>query len=111
MSVGQLRLQQAAVAKRQHPTRILGDIRLVSDEDDRDALAVQLLQEDEDLDAGPGVEVARRLVGQQYCGVVDERACDGDTLLLPPRELARMMVGALLAPARGQPLARAPTPR
>src|SRR5438034_6261146 len=103
--------QQAAVAKRQHPTRILGDIRLVSDEDDRDALAVELLQEDEDLDAGPGVEVARRLVGQQYCGVVDERACDGDTLLLPPRELARMMVGAILEPDRGQPLARARAPR
>src|SRR5207249_2944529 len=103
--------QQAAVAKRQHPTRILGDIRLVSDEDDRDALAVQLLQEDEDLDAGPGVEVARRLVGQQYRGVVDERACDGDTLLLPPRELARMVVGAILEPDRGQPLARARAPR
>src|SRR5204862_166901 len=78
----------------------------VRDEDDRDALTVQLLQEDENVDAGPRVEVPRRLVGQQHRGVVDERARDRDTLLLSSGELARMMVGPIGEPDRGQPLVR-----
>src|SRR2546422_10054418 len=63
---------QTAVAKRQHAAREGGDIRLVRDEDDRDALAVQLLEEDGGLDTGPRVEGPGRPGGQQYGGGVGE---------------------------------------
>src|SRR5207249_11952998 len=79
-------------------------------EDDRDALAVELLQEHENLDACPRVEVPRRLVGEQHGGVVDKRAGDGDTLLLSSRELARMVVSPIGEPDGAQALARAGAP-
>ena len=42
-----------------------GDVLLVGDEDDRLALGVEFVEEGHDLRAGPAVEVARRLVGEQ----------------------------------------------
>ena len=67
---------------------VAGDVGLVRDEHDRDAGAVQVLEERHDLDARPGVERAGRLVGQDHDRVVDERARDGHALLLAARELA-----------------------
>ena len=40
-----------------------------------------------------GVEVAGRLVGEHEVGVVDQRASDGETLLLAARELVGEMLG------------------
>jgi hypothetical protein len=41
------------------------------------ALGVEFLEEVRDLDAGFGIEPARRLVGQEERGVIDESAGDG----------------------------------
>ena len=51
-----------------------------------------------DLVAGPRVEVARRLIGQEQDRIVDERARDGDPLLLASRELGRAVPGPALQP-------------
>src|SRR5262252_2920026 len=75
---------------------VLRDVDLVCDEYDGDsALAIQALENPHDFDAGFRVEVPGRLVGQQDRRVVDQRARDGDALLLSARELVRMMVGAV----------------
>ena len=49
-----------------------------------------------------GIEVARRLVGQQQHGLVDERARDGHALLLAARELQRVGVHLVVQPHRLQ---------
>src|SRR5207247_1200838 len=71
------------------------------------ALTVQALEEGEDLEAGAGVQRARWLVGQDDRGVVDEGTGDGDPLLLPAGELARLVVLAVGEPDLDEPLAGA----
>ena len=53
------------------------------------------------------VEVAGRLVGQDECGLGDERTGDGDALLLAARELGRLMVDPV---AQTEPLQRGSRP-
>ena len=65
------------------------------DHGDGDALVVERLEGGHDFDARAAVEVARRLVGQEQRGIVDERAGDGHALLLAARELVGMMVRAI----------------
>src|SRR5262249_11202334 len=72
----------------------LRDVGFVRHQDDGDAGAAQLLEESHDLEAGARVEVAGRLVGQDDLGRGDERARDGDALLLAARELVGMAGGA-----------------
>ncbi len=62
-----------------------GDIGIVGDDDDRPPLAVQLLQDLQDLLAAAPVERAGGFVRQDDLGAVDQRACDRDTLLLAAR--------------------------
>ena len=50
------------------------------------------LEDAHDLDAGAGVEVARRLVGQHDGRLVDERARDRHALLLPAGQLVGIVV-------------------
>ena len=47
---------------------------------------LQFAQDIQHLDTGVRVQVARRLVRQQHFGMIDERASNGNTLLLPTRE-------------------------
>jgi hypothetical protein len=54
-------------------------------------LAVERLQQVEDLVAGLAVEVARRLVAEQQRRVGDDGARDADALLLAARELPRVV--------------------
>ena len=69
---------------------------VVGDEDERDAeLALQQLQLDLHLLAQLAVERAERLVEQQHAGPVDQRAGDGDALLLATRHLPRLALGEL----------------
>ena len=71
-------------------------MRIVRHHDDRLAvLAVERLQQVEDLVAGLAVEVAGRLVAEQQRRVGDDGAGDADALLLAARELARVVVGAV----------------
>ena len=88
-----------AIAHDQVAPRVAGDVQLVGHHHDGDPLVVEFLKHPHDLDAGLAVEVAGWLVGQQQGGLVDQRAGDGDPLLLAARKLAGMMV----APAPPDP--------
>ena len=59
-----------------------GDVGLVRDEDDGDALVAELLEQRHDLDAGARVEVAGRLVGE------DERGAGSPARARSPRAAA-----------------------
>src|SRR5262245_15248803 len=62
---------------------VLRDLALVRDEDDGDPpLAAKPLEDLHHLEAGPRVEVARRLVGEQNRRFGHQRPGDGDALLL-----------------------------
>src|SRR5438034_1229852 len=52
------------------------------------------LEHGHDFGAGAAVEIARRLVGQQDRGSIDNRTGDGYALLFAPGKLVRMMVGS-----------------
>ena len=76
--------------------RALGGARIVRHHDDRLAvIAVERLQQVEDLVAGFAIEIARRLVAQQQRGIGDDGARDADALLLAARQLTRIMLGAI----------------
>jgi len=70
------------------------DIEFVGDHDDGDALIVQLLEYTHDLDAGLGVQISSRFIGQEQGGPVHQSAGDGYALLLAARKLVWMMIGA-----------------
>ena len=80
-----------AVHEAQRPLRPLADFRLVGDDQDRLALAVELVEEVEDLVGGPAVEVARRLVGEDQ-GRVVEQFPPADSLVAPGSRV-RLVVG------------------
>src|SRR5215203_472588 len=65
---------------------------VVGGNDDRGADAVDPVQELHDAHGRVRVEVPRGLVGDQDGWLADEGARDGDTLLLAPRELVRVLV-------------------
>jgi hypothetical protein len=72
------------------------DAVVVGDDDDG---AVRLdrdgAQQVHDAAAGAGVERRGRLVADDQPGIVDQRAGDGDALLLPAGQLARQALGKL----------------
>src|SRR5207245_2243029 len=72
--------------------------------------AVDLLDQGQYFRPRAAVEVARGLVSQQDGWPIDERACDGDALLLAARKLARPVPEACLEPHAAERLfdARAP---
>ena len=85
-----------------------GHVRLVGDQHDRVAPAVQSFEDRHDLDAGLRVEVARGLVGQHEGGIVHQRAGDRHPLALPPGELVRPVAHPIVeldqAERSGRPL-------
>src|SRR5436190_1890166 len=85
-----------AVAELHEAGAVLGDVHFVGDEHDGDAaLEIQLLEDVHDLDARPRIEVPGRLVRQQDRRLVDQRARDGDALLLAARQLVGIVIHAL----------------
>ena len=66
-----------------------GDRRIVGDDDDGVAFAVQLLEQRHELGAALAIERAGRLVGEDDLAAVHQRARDADALLLAARELRR----------------------
>lgn len=85
-----------AVAEDDGAAGVAGDVLVVGDEDDGDALLlVELPEEADDLAAGAAVEVASGLVAHEDVGVVDQGPGDGDTLLLTAGELAGMVMQAV----------------
>src|SRR5262249_27375512 len=85
-------LDDPAVAEDDDAAGVLRDVCLVRAQHDRLAFVVELLEDAHGLFGGLRVEIAGRLVGQDQLRVVDERARDGDPLLLAARELARLVV-------------------
>src|SRR5580765_6464128 len=83
------------VAEAQQAPPVARHVCLVRHEHDGHALAVELLEEGHDLDAGVRVERAGRLVGEDDQRLGDERARDRHALLLPARELGRMVARPL----------------
>src|ERR1035437_7029673 len=85
------RLAGSAHILLQHPlvevnqaVRAGGGLRIVCDDQDRLLeLVVEALEEDQDLLAAPGVEITRRLVGDEKRRVGRDRTGDRDALLLP----------------------------
>ena len=73
--------------------RVFGDVRLMSYQDDSDLRPlVEFLKDVHDLQARPGVQVTRGFIGQDQRRPVYQRARDGHPLLLPPGELAGVMM-------------------
>src|SRR5690348_5481788 len=69
-----------------HAVGILGDIVLVSHENDSVALALQPIEQGHNLDAGLGVEVAGGFVREDDGRLVHQSARDGDALSLSTGE-------------------------
>ena len=74
------------------------------DEHGHPALGAQREQQVDDFGAGRHIEVAGGLVGEQQPGRADQRAGDGDPLLLPARQLRGQVVLAAGQTDRGEQL-------
>jgi hypothetical protein len=61
---------------------VFGDVFVVCDYDKRFTLFAQAVEDVEDVSAACAVEVSCGFVGKDNQGVVGERPCDGDPLLL-----------------------------
>jgi hypothetical protein len=76
-----------------HAPGIGGDVLFVGHHEDGDSRPVQAQEDVHDLRAGPAVQVAGGLVGQDDRWRVDQRSRDGDSLLLPTGELVGPVAG------------------
>ena len=92
-------LEQLALLQVQRAAGELRGLRVVGDHDDGLAvLAVEHLQQPEDLVRGLAVEVAGGLIAHEQLRVGDQRARDRDALLLAAGELPRLVLGAVREP-------------
>ena len=80
--------------------RVRRDMRIMRRNDDRVALAVQLLQKRHHLAAVGAVERAGRFIRQDDRAAVHQGAGDRDTLLLAARKLVWAMRRAIGRPSR-----------
>ena len=95
-------LQNYSIAHNDVASRAGGDVLLVCDHHNRDSTLVELLKNSHDLDAGPAVEIAGRLICKQHLGFIDQRARNRYALLLAAGELARVMIFAPGKPNRSK---------
>ena len=70
-----------------------GDVVLVGDDDDRDALPVDVEQDIHHLLRGLGIEGPGGLIGEDHLGLGDEGAGNGHALFLATGELIGHMIG------------------
>ena len=77
-----------------HAVSILGDIVLVSYENDGIALALKTVEQSHDLHAGLGVEVASGFVGKDDRGLVHQSPGDGHALSLSTGKFVGLMLHA-----------------
>src|ERR1035437_1263396 len=80
------------VAPTDGAARAFSHRRIVGDENQRFALGVQFIEHLHDFHAGGGIEIAGGLVGQNHERIVDQRAGDGDALLLAAGKFKRFMI-------------------
>src|SRR5687767_11882271 len=86
-------LDLTAVEQTYDSSRPRGEPLIVGHHDDGAPRAIEVLEDRDDLVAHLAVEVSRGLVGEDDARAADDRARDGDTLPLPPRELRREVRG------------------
>ena len=80
------------ILHRHHPLlQRVDDPLVVRRQNDRCSHVIDLLQYLNDVVGIHRVEISRRLVGDQYIGLLNDSTRDGDTLLLPSGELVRKM--------------------
>src|SRR5215469_8481616 len=92
-------LEQLPLLQVQRAACELRGLRIVRDHDDGLAvLAVEHLQESQDLIRGLAIEVPGRLIAHQQLRVGDQRPRDRDALLLAAGELLRFVLGAIGKP-------------
>src|SRR5262245_48030716 len=83
----------------QRHMRAFGGVRVMGDHDDSlPHLAVEPLEEEEDLIGVPRVEIPGRLVGHEERGIADEGPRDRHALLLAAGELAGIVTLAAREP-------------
>lgn len=58
------------------------DTGIMRDDDQRQALGVQIGEQCENFLGGAAVQIAGRFIGQQQFRAADQRACDGNPLAL-----------------------------
>ena len=68
-----------------------GDGRIMRHHDDRGAFLMQLLDESHHAARHLGVEISRRLIGEQQSRRAGQRPGDGDALLLAAGKLGRVV--------------------
>ena len=73
----------------------VSDIGVMRDHDYGGPLAMQLLEERQNLVASIAIKSAGRLVGKDQRWLIDERPGNGDALLLASRKLAWPMIFAM----------------
>src|SRR5215469_2983605 len=92
-------LEQLALLEVQRAAGELRGLGIMGDHDDGLAvLAVEHLQESEDLVRGLAIEVPGRLIAHQQLRIGHQRARDRDALLLAAGELFRLVLGAIGEP-------------
>ena len=91
------RSPSADVIRSIQPT-LADQLAIVCRHDDRRAAGVDLPEQIHDLQRQIGIEITGRLVGQHHHRVVDERACDRNTLLLAAGQLSRIRIRTMLEP-------------
>ena len=84
-----------SVADADDATGMPGNIFLVRDDNDGVAFPEKFVKQRHDFRAGLGIEVARRLVGQQDGRFVDQRAGDGHALALAAGEFIGLVMNAV----------------
>src|SRR5262249_12012982 len=67
----------------------------MSNHDDGTTVAVKVLEQGQNLVAGPAIQRAGRLVGQDESRIIPHRARNDGALLLASRELIRPVMGAV----------------
>ena len=78
-----------AIANDQSAVAGLGELVVMGDDDQGDAMFGSQIEEDfHDLGAVLGIEVTGGFIGEKHFGLVDDGPGDGDALLLAAGELA-----------------------
>src|SRR5205814_1681774 len=84
-----------AIANTNNPASMTRHVLLVRDHDNGVALVREVLEQSHDLDAGFGIEVAGRLVGEKDGGPVDQGSRNRDALALAAREFVWFVMDAV----------------
>ncbi|MNI34352.1 hypothetical protein D3C73_883410 [compost metagenome] len=101
-------LHDPAVLQHRHPVADAAHhLHLVSDQNDgQTQVAVQPVQQGQDVLGRLRVQGAGRLVAQQDAGAAGQGAGDADALLLTARQLSRVLLGMIGQPQLGQKFRR-----